>query len=124
MSCTRDSPRGDMSSSVTPDAAEVDVRRVGAGDALDLGLGEEGAHGQREHLAELHEVATLGEVSSRSTRLRKPLLSPLDSATCASVRFCAMRVLRSLAPMGVATASADGWIGRMGAPPLTAVATA
>ena len=58
-------------------------------------------------------VATLGEVSSRSTRLRKPLLRPVDSATCASVSPCAMRVLRSFAPMGVPAASADGWMGRM-----------
>ena len=41
-----------------------------------------------DRLSTWHRVtsdATDGEVRSRSTRLRKPLVSPVDSATCSMV---------------------------------------
>ncbi len=102
------------------EAAEVDVRGVGAGDALDLGLGEEGADGQREHLAELHERRDARRRLVALDAAEEPLRSPVDSATCASVRFCAIRVLRSFAPMGVPSRRRTDGSARMRSPHLTA----
>ena len=92
------------------DAAEVDAAAPRSASPSGSWLGEQRADWQRE----TGRAARGSRRSARSRRVRvgwrNSLLSPVDSATCASVRPCAIRVLRSFAPIGVPPASAEGWM--------------
>ena len=57
--------------------------------------------------------ATLSDVMSRSTRERKPLVSPVTRATSSMVSCCACRAARRRGPMATRRVSGSSGMGRM-----------